>query len=207
MDADPVDGPPGVTVAPGQPAQDPVGWLEAGLARTGYRLTGARHAILGVMADFARPFTATELQEAVARRHPGVGRASVYRTLLLMEELGFVEKLHQPGSEHYTLCLVTHHHHHITCTQCGRTQELILADELSALDDAARALSYVPGTHVVAVYGICPGCQDQGAPADEGRPGLHPPDSRHPIGDRRRARAAAPAHGPQDPPQRRGDES
>jgi len=192
----------------GPVSMDPVDALETGLLRRGYRLTHARHTILGVMAEFARPFTATELQEAVAARNPQVGRASVYRTLLLLEELGYVEKLHQSGSEHYTLCLVSHHHHHLTCTQCGRTVELVLEDDvdvLSALDRAARALGYLPRTHVLAVYGICPACQTEGrapvaaapAAADLAR---HPNDSRHPIGRRRPAARPAPLTAPHAPP-------
>lgn len=177
--------------------------LEADLVNDGYRLTRSRRAILGILVAFERPFTATELQAAVTARQPGVGRASIYRTLLLLEERGYVEKLHQSGSEHYTLCLSTRHHHHLTCTRCGRTEELPLGDGvdvLATLDAAARALGYLPRTHVLAVYGLCPACQDAAqqpevhpGPADVGpETGMgHDPQSRHPIG--RRARRAPPS--------------
>ena len=192
-------GPGGAASGDGPP--EAVAWMEAALARDGYRLTRARHTILGTLTALDHPFTATELQEAVSREEPGIGRASVYRTLLLLEELGYVEKLHQPGSEHYTLCLKTRHHHHLTCTRCGRSEALALGDDLgvlATLNAAARDLGYLPRTHVLAVYGICPACQAEEAdpsppasPTIRGAPG-HSPDSRHPIGQRfQRSRTAA----------------
>lgn len=164
-------------------------WIEIGLAGDGLRLTRARQTILRILGSLEHPFTATELQEVVAARAPGIGRASVYRTLGLLEERGYVEKLHQAGSEHYTVCLSTRHHHHLTCTECGRTEELALSDDvdvLSTLDEAARKLGYVPHTHVLAVYGLCPSCQARIHPdlPDPLPPRLHGPGSRHPIGRR-----------------------
>lgn len=199
-----------MNTAPGravpQSARDAVDWIETGLAQEGLRLTTARQTILRVLGSLDHPFTATELQEAVAAQAPGIGRASVYRTLLLLEERGYVEKLHQAGSEHYTVCLSTRHHHHLTCTECGRTEELALADDfdvLSTLDEAARRLGYIPRTHVLAVYGLCPACQSHSRPSpttDTGRPEgrdllpAHDPTSRHPIG--RRGRGGTTRRGP-----------
>src|SRR5690349_2357098 len=51
-----------------------------------------------------------------------VDRASVYRSVELFERLGIVQRLHTGWK--YKLELsdkFNDHHHHLTCTQCGRT--------------------------------------------------------------------------------------
>jgi len=165
-----------------------VAWLEAQLVADSYRLTRARHVILTVMATFGHPFTSTELEQAVAGMDASIGRASVYRTLTLMESRGVVEKLHQAGIEHYTLCLKSEHHHHVTCVECGRTEEFAVKDNIdlmSAVDGLARRLGYLPRSHVLEVYGVCPLCQESGAEASEAAPpNGHGAGGRHPLGRR-----------------------
>jgi Fe2+ or Zn2+ uptake regulation protein len=148
-------------------SQQVVSSLEQGLARDGFRLTRARHVVLTAMVELGHPFSTGELEQAVARVDGSVGRASVYRTLALMESRGLVEKLHRSGQEHYTLCLKAEHHHHVTCVQCGRTREFALKDNidlLSTVDGLARGLGYLPRSHVLEVYGVCPVCQKLAGP-------------------------------------------
>jgi len=164
--------------------------LEEGLAHDGLRLTRARHVILTAMATFGHPFTPGELELRVAAMDASVGRASVYRALSLMEGRGMVEKLHQSGSEHYTLCLKTEHHHHVTCVECGHTQEFAVQDNidlLSAVDGIARRLGYLPCSHVLEVYGVCPDCQASAkAGSEENNAVGHGSGGPHPIGRRAR---------------------
>ncbi len=150
--------------------------VEERLAHEGFRLTGARRAIIDVMARFEHPFTTGELESAVTRAASRVGRASVYRTLALLESQGLVEKLHQAGAEHYTLCLRSEHHHHVTCIRCGQTEDFLLQDRLDivdAVEGLTRSLGYLPEHHVLEVYGTCPACQTD--PPTPGARGAHPP--------------------------------
>jgi len=122
-------------------------------------MTHSRRIIVRVIAGMGRPFTATELTQAVSAADATVGRASVYRALLLLRQRGFVERLHGgTDAERYTLCLQTAHHHHVTCSRCGRTDEFTLQDGDAALNRAVAALGYVPEYHVLEAYGICPAC-------------------------------------------------
>lgn len=128
------------------------------LRRARRSITRARSSVIETMAGLAQPFTAGELCEAVAERFPGVGRASVFRTLALLEEVGAVQRVHSGGRESYVLCELTSHHHHLTCTRCGRTEEVQL--ELDAqLAAAAASRGYTHQRHVVEIFGLCPACQ------------------------------------------------
>ena len=70
------------------------------LESAGYRLTGPRRSVAALIADQDGHFTATDLIDAARRRHVGVGRATVFRTLDVLEELGSVERLDLPSGEH-----------------------------------------------------------------------------------------------------------
>lgn len=175
-----------------------VALIERVLMQEGFRLTRARHIIVTVMATLTHPFTTGELEQAVAIQDSSVGRASVYRTLAILEHQGLVEKLHQVGSEHYTLCLRRDHHHHVTCVECGRTQDFAVQDHLdivATVEGLARQAGYVPQSHVLEVYGTCPDCQLN---PNRGQDTGHPPHQagRHPLG--RRASAAGPEGGIDD---------
>jgi Fur family transcriptional regulator, ferric uptake regulator len=132
--------------------------------RPGQRMTRQRRAVMRALESFDRPFSAGELTRAVAAADPGVGRASVYRTLALMVSTGQVQRLHTGGRERYTLCLEPEHHHHVTCTLCGRTEDFSLArvEAFEAAVEAAVAqLGYLPQGHVLEVHGLCRACAER----------------------------------------------
>ena len=133
----------------------------------GMRMTRQRQAVLRAVEGFDRPFSAGELTRAVAAREPGVGRASVFRTLALLVATGQVQRLHTGGRERYTLCLEPKHHHHVTCTRCGRAEDFTLArvDAFEAAVEAAvTQLGYSVQSHVLEVHGTCRSCAQDATP-------------------------------------------
>jgi Fe2+ or Zn2+ uptake regulation protein len=80
----------------------------------GHRVTDSR---LSVVRFLDRTPEGTSAEELVAAL-PGVGRATVYRTLKLLLETGVVCKLSTPGGAKYSLARVGHHHHTV-CVRCG----------------------------------------------------------------------------------------
>ena len=63
------------------------------LASHGYRLTGPRKSVLAAVLDKDRPFTAEQLVAEL----PGIGRATVYRTLEILASVDLLTRLLQPG--------------------------------------------------------------------------------------------------------------
>ena len=140
--------------------------MERALDAQGLRHTLPRRTILQVLADMGHPFTSTELTAEVAKADPRIGRASVFRLLQLLRNCGLVERLHGPGAELYMLCLATGHHHHVTCSVCGRTDTFSLEDD-EAVARAVERIGYRMDHHVLQAFGVCPGCRD-GAPGSRG---------------------------------------
>ena len=104
----------GIMTAPAsQPALMPV------LEDRGYRSTGPRRDVLGLLERKGEGFSARQ----IIRELPGVGRATVYRTIKLLLEAGVICKLALPdGAPKYSLARIEHHHHTV-CVRCGTVGE------------------------------------------------------------------------------------
>jgi len=86
----------------------------------GERMTQPRQAVLRVLAEDPRHLSAEEIVAAVARRDPSVHRATVYRTLEALVDLGVVQHVHlSHGATAYHLVTNDRDHLHLQCTSCG----------------------------------------------------------------------------------------
>jgi Fur family ferric uptake transcriptional regulator len=111
-----------------------------------------------VIADQPGHFTAAELVTAARGRRLGVGRATVFRTLEVLEELGAVERLDLPNGEHAYVGCEPAHHHHVVCSRCGRTSEIDDAGLRSVVRDVAEQTGYRVDEHRLELFGLCPAC-------------------------------------------------
>lgn len=127
------------------------------LTRRGHRVTPQRLAIVEVLARSRRHPTAAEVLAEVRRRYPMVGRATVYKTIEALRELGQVLELRYGDAAHYD-GVTPAPHPHVVCARCGRIEEV----SPGALDDAAREMAAAVGysfvSHRFDVYGLCPSC-------------------------------------------------
>ena len=132
--------------------------LVAVLRRSGYKITQARRAVIETLAEEASHLTAPDVVEAVQKRTPGVGRASVYRTLELLMRVGLVQSSTLGGAAATYRLTPDRHHHHVVCLECHKTVEF----EECALPELERRLGERLGFelegHLVELYGRCPDC-------------------------------------------------
>jgi Fur family ferric uptake transcriptional regulator len=129
------------------------------LEGAGYRLTSPRRALAGLIASRGGHFTAEDLLGESRRRRLGVTRATVFRSLDVLADLGLVERLDLPSGEHAFVACEPAHHHHIVCSSCGRAAEA----EDNGLDAVAAAIERQTGyrvdTHRLELFGRCPACR------------------------------------------------
>ncbi|MFL5669645.1 MAG: Fur family transcriptional regulator [Chloroflexota bacterium] len=128
------------------------------LDRAGYRLTEPRRALAEVIADQAGHFTAADLVAEARTRRLGVGRATVFRTLDVLEDLGAIERLDLPSGEHAYVACDPVHHHHIVCSRCGRTDEIDDAGLRPVVREVARQTGFRVDEHRLELFGLCPAC-------------------------------------------------
>ena len=88
-----------------------------------------------------------------------VSRATVYRTLRLLEEGGFVESLDTGRGELvYEHVLGHSHHDHLVCIDCGKIEEF-RDEEIERLqEEAAVSHGFVLIQHILRLEGYCRSC-------------------------------------------------
>lgn len=137
----------------------------AGLLRArGERMTGPRRAVLTVLAEQGEHLSADAVLAGVVRHDPGVHRASVYRTLEALSELGVVQHVHVGhGGTAYHLVRDGQRHLHAQCRVCGAVHDLPpdLLDGVGAT--LARRYAFVLDAGHVALSGLCRSCARPGA--------------------------------------------
>src|SRR5581483_6883862 len=79
------------------------------LADSGNRLTGPRALVVRAIAEQKGAVTAEQLVSDLTPQ--GVSRATVYRTLELLERRGLLARMHLDSYHGYAVCDDSHHHH------------------------------------------------------------------------------------------------
>lgn len=92
-----------------------------------------------------------------------VSRATVYRTLSLLEEGGFIGSIDNGRGELMYEHLLGHEHHdHLFCTSCGRIEEFRNETIEQLQENVARDHGFVLTNHSLRLEGLCGDCQKAG---------------------------------------------
>lgn len=128
----------------------------------GYKLTPQRRATLDVIVNNEGKHLSTEeVYFEVKKQCPEIGLATVYRTMLLLEEMQVLQKHHfDDGRYRYELRHPEedHHHHHLICTHCGKVIE-VEEDLLEKLEhNIEEKYNFKILDHRVKFMGCCQDC-------------------------------------------------
>ncbi len=139
---------------------DWAGHALATLQEAGHRRGGARTAVVEALAAHDCAVTALDLDEELARRRPRVARASVYRALEQLEQLGLVRRLEVArGVAGYERVDPTgHHHHHAICRDCGRMVPFEDRSLEQAIGRLCESMDFEVAEHDVVLRGRCERC-------------------------------------------------
>lgn len=102
--------------------------------------------------------TADEVYEAIVKEHPTVSKATVYRNLNLLSEMGEIRKMEIPGGpDRFDHCC--HDHCHVRCEKCGRVFDVDM-EYVSGLEKGIRdAHGFAFTGYDILFRGICPDCR------------------------------------------------
>ena len=127
------------------------------------RLTPQRQAVLDVLRSCTDHPTAAEVLHRVRRRHPGIGAATVYRSLGVLVEAGEALELSLGDGAAARYDGNTSHHDHVVCERCGRAVDVARATG-AALDRAAVRVAadtgFVVSNYELQFRGRCPACRN-----------------------------------------------
>ena len=88
------------------------------------RNTVQRRAIHKVLEQTGRPMGPPEIYEAAKEHAPGLGIATVYRTIKRLLDDGFLTQVELPGEAPRYEMAGKGHHHHFRCSICKRVFDL-----------------------------------------------------------------------------------
>lgn len=132
------------------------------LNNNNYRLTGQRQIIMELFSENSgEHLCAEEIYKILSEKNTGIGIATVYRTLSMLEKLKFITRINlDDGCIRYQLSdpNAKHEHHHLICECCGCIQD-IKDDLLESLEKLVLAENgFHVHNHKVKLYGVCKKC-------------------------------------------------
>jgi Fur family ferric uptake transcriptional regulator len=139
--------------------------FEAAFEAAGHRLTRPRRALAELIEARGGAFSAADLVSDARARRLGIGRATIFRALELLEEIGALDRINLPTGEHAYVPCSPAHHHHVVCRRCGRSVEIGDLGLSSHARDVARSTGYRIDEHRFELFGLCPDCLQAPTPA------------------------------------------
>lgn len=117
-----------------------------------------RSLVLDAVNRLKSHATADDVYAEVAATHPNISKATVYRNLNLLSEMGMIRKLEIPGGadrfDH-----ICKEHCHVKCEKCGRVFDIDIP-YIDGLDNRVENRNGFELTgYDILFRGICPGCR------------------------------------------------
>jgi Fur family transcriptional regulator, ferric uptake regulator len=128
------------------------------LRRRGLRWTPQRRLLIEVLSRTDGHVTGAELVERCRARDPETTPSTVYRTLDVLEELGFVRHAHgHDGREEYHVLPRTEHGH-LHCERCGGSWEIEAAEAAALVRALQRRRGFRLDLSHLTASGTCAEC-------------------------------------------------
>ena len=128
------------------------------LRRRGLRWTPQRRLVLDVLAGRSGHVTGSEIVEGCRARDREVTPSTVYRTLDVLEELGYLHHSHGADGREEFHVLPTTEHAHLQCLRCGGTWEVGAVETASFVEGLSSARGFRVDLGHLTIAGTCVAC-------------------------------------------------
>jgi Fur family ferric uptake transcriptional regulator len=117
--------------------------------------TRQRRAIRRALTETGRPLTLREILEEAGRHCPGIGIATIYRTVRSWTEEGWLTRVELPAQADRFERAGKEHHHHFHCRSCGQVFEV---EECEPRVARCAPPDFEVEAHEILLYGRCAAC-------------------------------------------------
>jgi Fur family ferric uptake transcriptional regulator len=141
----------------------------SGLRPAGGKRSTKRDRILNIFLRQKGHLSADDLCDLVRQEDPGIGRATVYRTLQWMVNAGIARKVDfGEGRSRFEPSFRHPRHFHLVCNECHRSSEFLSSDVESLIEEIAAVRHFEPTQTIIQVFGQCEECRtgERMAPMD-----------------------------------------
>jgi len=126
-----------------------------GMRKKGLRVTRLRKQLIEFILSQAGHWTIQSLSSKAKKTVPGVGIATVYRTVnLLVEEGALTRTVTGQGSARYEVT-PEKHHDHLTCLECGEIFEFADPKIEELQEKIAKKMGFSLVDHQMELFGEC----------------------------------------------------
>jgi Fur family ferric uptake transcriptional regulator len=108
-----------------------------------------------VFEKAGRPLSPEEVLEMAQADVPGLGIATVYRTIRTLLDQGWLAAVNVPGQSACYELAGLHHHHHFHCEECGRVYDF---EGCPGDMDRFTPAGFKTSRHELLLYGRCAEC-------------------------------------------------
>ena len=133
--------------------------LQEALQERGLRNTKQREVLTDIFFSYDRHFSHDELLALAREKDPGIGYATVYRTLKLLAELGLANELHFDDGHTRFEVADGEHHDHLICIKCSKIVEFEHEQIEKLQEQVAKEHGFKLIHHRMELYGVCPDCE------------------------------------------------
>ncbi|WP_457622684.1 Fur family transcriptional regulator [Persephonella sp.] len=131
------------------------------IKKSGLKYTPQREAIFRKIISTKGHFEIEDLVHKIKTKNMSVSRATVYRTLNILKEMGLVNEVIKYGNKTIYEVALKEHHDHLICKKCGKIIEFH-SDEIEKLQDKiCNKYDFKPEFHRLEIFGICKECRQK----------------------------------------------
>ena len=135
--------------------------LASYITRNRLKRSAQREVILDAFLRAEKHVSVDELLNLVQKRHPDIGRTTVYRTLKLLQEAGLAAELTLDGESRFEPDYNRAHHDHFICNSCGAIFEFANEEVERIQDEIAAGLGFTIEGHRHQIFGLCRLCSSR----------------------------------------------
>jgi Fur family ferric uptake transcriptional regulator len=132
--------------------------VEIELKKRGKKSSKIRRKVMELFFEKDCHVTVEELHSEVREKHSGIGYATVYRTLKILEELGYATSIEIGDGRKRFENGMSLHHDHLFCIHCKniiefRDPEIEILQEIIAKRHGFKIID-----HSLYIFGVCQRC-------------------------------------------------
>lgn len=135
--------------------------ISSAIRKSGHKLTPQRQVVLKTILESQNHLTPLDLYKRARRHLSKVGKVTIYRTLELLTQLGFLCKVHsETYCRNYLIRRPDEHHHHLVCSICGKVIDF-KSCELKEMElQLSNETDFIIDNHLLEFHGRCRSCFD-----------------------------------------------
>lgn len=127
------------------------------LKEAGYKLTLARLAVIDVLESNSEHLNHSQILVEGQKCYAKLSQATVYRTMELLVELGFMRPLYLNDPTQRFIS-AKGGHHHLICTGCDTTIEFDQCNASHLLQELSAQHNFQIHSHLLEFRGVCADC-------------------------------------------------